>query len=320
MNLGKISTWALAALLALAAGPARAQSGKKVLFVNSYHEGYEWSDGVEKGARLVLEPSGVQLRFHRMDTKRHQDEAFRKQAAEKARAEIDAWKPDLVIVSDDVAAKHVLAAFYRDAAVPFVFCGVNWDASKYGLPYRNATGVLEVALVKELVKSLGDHAKGRRVAILTADSETERIEGPYYRKEVGADLVSETYVKTMAEWKAAFLKAQESADVLLFGNFAGITDWNEQEAAAFALANSKIVSGGMYDFTMPYVMLGLTKVAEEQGTVAAKQALDVLKGASPSAIPIAKNKQAKVLINPKLAAKAGVVFKPELVRVAQVAK
>jgi ABC-type uncharacterized transport system substrate-binding protein len=71
---------------------------------------------------------------------------------------------------------------------------------------------------------------------------------------------------------------------------------------------------------MPYVMLGYTKIAEEQGAFGGKAALDILKGAAPASIPVTANKQAKVFINPRLAASAGIVFKPELVRSAQVAK
>jgi ABC-type uncharacterized transport system substrate-binding protein len=311
---------ACAVLLALAAGPARAQvAGKKVLFVNSYHEGYGWTDGEEKGARGVLEPAGVQVKFLRMDTKRHQDEAFRKQAGAKAKAEIEAYKPDAVILADDPAVQLVLAPYFKDAAIPFVFCGVNWDASKYGLPYKNATGMLEVALVKNLLDSLKGYAKGGRIGFLTVDSETERIEGPYYKKELGLSFAAEKYVKTFAEWKAAFVKMQGEVDILFLGNFAGINDWNEKEAAEFASANSKIISGAAYDFMMPYVMLGYTKVPEEQGTWAARTAVEILKGKPASSIPIASNREAKILINPALAARAGVIFKPDLVRNAQVA-
>jgi len=304
----------------VAASPAHAQlAGKKILFVNSYHEGYEWSDGVEKGAKTVLAPAGATLKFLRMDTKRHQEDAFRKAAGEKAKAEIESFKPDLVILSDDPAVKFLLQPFYKDAAIPFVFCGVNWDAGKYGLPYKNATGMVEVALVKELIGSMKDYAKGARVGFLTVDSETERIEGPYYTKALGLSFTKERYVKTMAEWKEAFTAMQGEVDMLFLGNYAGITDWKEEEAAAFALANSKIVSGSIYDFMAPLAMIGFTKVAEEQGLWAAKTAIDILKGAAPASIPVAANKQAKIVVNPKLAAKAGLVFKPELLRNAVVA-
>ncbi|HTN52863.1 MAG TPA: ABC transporter substrate binding protein [Anaeromyxobacter sp.] len=310
-----------AAFLALAAAPARAQlAGKKVLFVNSYHEGYEWSDGEEKGAKSVLEAAGAQVTFFRMDTKRHQDEAFRKAAGQKAKAQIEALKPDAVILSDDPAVQYLLVPFYKDASLPFVFCGVNWEATKYGLPYKNATGMVEVALVKELLGAMKDYAKGPRVAFLTVDSETERIELPYYKKALGLSFSHEKLVKTFAEWKDAYTKLQGETDAILLGNFAGINDWNEKEAAEFAAAHAKVISGAMYDFMMPYAMLGFVKVAEEQGQWAAKTTIAILKGTAPSAIPVTPNKQAKVLLNPAVAGKAGILFKPELVRSAQVAK
>ena len=315
-------TWltVAAALCAAAALPARADglAGKKVLFVNSYHEGYPWSDGEEHGATAALKGTGVDLKFIRMDTKRHQDEAFRKQAGDKAKAEIEAFKPDLVIVSDDPAVKYVLQAHYKDAKVPFVFCGVNWDASKYGLPYANATGIVEIAPVKELVSNLRALAKGGRVGYLTVDSETERIEGPSYARTLGAPFATELYAKTFAQWKEGFLRMQQDADLVLLGNVAGINDWNEAEAKAFVLANAKVPIGAAYDFMMPYAMLGLTKIEEEQGAWAGQTALEILRGKQPAAIPVAANKQSKIFMNVKLAQAAKIVFRPEIVRTAQV--
>src|SRR5512138_1470281 len=287
----------LALALALSAAPALAQSGKKVLFVNSYHQGYEWSDGIEEGAGKVLRPSGVALEFVRMDTKRHGDEAFKKQAGLDAKAAIEKAKPDLVILSDDNAVKYLLQPFYKDAALPFVFCGVNWDASGYGLPYRNATGMLEVALTTQLADKLKEYAKGKRVGFLTVDTETERAEQKAYREKLKLEFAQERFVKTLADWKAAFKELQGQVDVLLLGNFAGINDWNEADARAFAEANTRIPSGGMYDFMMPYAMLGLTKVAAEQGIWSGKSALAILKGEKPSSIAIAANKEGQIMVN-----------------------
>ena len=52
--------------------------GKKVLFIDSYHEGYGWSDGITKGIETTLDGSGVELNIVRMDTKRNTDDAFKK--------------------------------------------------------------------------------------------------------------------------------------------------------------------------------------------------------------------------------------------------
>jgi hypothetical protein len=310
-----------AALLAVAAQPARAQlAGKKVLFVNSYHEGYEWSDGEERGAKTVLEAAGASVKFHRMDAKRHGDEAFRKEAALKAKADIEAFKPDAVILSDDPAVKYLLVPYFKDAGLPFVFCGVNWEAGKYGLPFKNATGMVEVALVKEMLAKLQEYAKGKRIAYLTIDSETERVELAATKQYAGAAFAHEKLVKTMAEWKDAFLKLQGEADIIILGNNAGAPDWKDADAAAFVLANSKVVTGTINDWMMPYTMLGYTKVPEEQGQWAAAAVIQIVGGKAPNAIPVAPNKQAKIFINPKVASKAGVVFSPDLVKNAIVAK
>jgi ABC-type uncharacterized transport system substrate-binding protein len=317
--MSRLSSLLAVVLLSAAASPAAAQTGKKVLFVNSYHEGYAWSDAEEGGAAAVLGPAGVEMKRLRMDTKRHADEKSIKEAGANVVATIASYKPDVVIVSDDIATK-VMVANYKDVAMPWVFCGVNWDASHYGLPFKNATGMVEVALVEKLLETLKVYGKGTRVGFLTVDSETERTEQQAYAKQLKITFAQQKLVKTMAEWKAAFAKMQGEVDVLLLGNFAGIPDWNEAEASAFAVENSKIPSGAMYDFMMPFAMVGMTKIGEEQGTWAGKTALAILKGKAPSSIPVAANKEAKLFLNVKIASRAGIVFKPELVAAAQVIK
>lgn len=309
-----------AALAALLATPAQAQSAKKVLFVNSYHQGYEWSDGEEQGAAKVLRASGVEVEFFRMDTKRKGDEKSKREAGLAAKALIERTKPAAVILADDNAVKYLLQPYFKNAAVPFVFCGVNWDAAPYGLPYKNTTGMLEVALTTQLIDKLGEYAKGKRVGFLTVDTETERIEQKAYHDQLKIKFAEERFVKTFAEFKAGFQELQGKVDLLLLGNYAGIPDWNEAEAKAFVEANTRIPSGAMYDFMMPFAMLGLTKIAEEQGIWAAKATLQILKGAPPASIPIARNKDGQIMLNVKLAAKGNVVFKPELVRNAVVLK
>lgn len=309
---------ALALLVPLAAAAA-SPDGKKVLFVNSYHQGYPWSDGEEAGARQALQGSGAKLDFYRMDTKRNGDEKFLKDQIQKVKAYVDQTRPDVVIASDDNATKALVANF-KDAPLPWVFCGVNWDASVYGLPFKNATGINEVALTVQLVDALKGYAKGTRVGYLTVDTETERTEARYFKGQLKLVFAQERMVKTFADWKDAFQKMQGEVDLLLLGNVAGINDFNEAAAAAFALEKTRIPSGAMYDFMMPYAMLGMTKIAEEQGIWAGKTALAILKGASPASIPVAANKEAKLYLNVKLASRAGIVFKPELVKNAEILK
>lgn len=305
---------ALAALL-----PGMAHGAGKVLFVNSYHQGYAWSDGEETGARQALAGSGVTLDFFRMDTKRNPDPKFLEEQGRKVKALIDAEKPDVVIASDDNAVR-VMAKYFKNAKLPWVYCGVNWDPANHGLPFKNVTGMTEVGLVAKIMDALKVYGKGTRLGYLTSDNETERTEGRAYAKHLKLKFAEERYVKTFAEWKEQFARMQGEVDVLFLGNNAGINDWNEAEAVAFVLANGKIPTGAMYDWMMPYAMLGMTKVAEEQGIFAGKAAAQILKGTSPASIPPTENRNYDLYLNVKVASRAGVLFRPELLKNAKVIK
>ena len=135
---------------------------KKVLYIDSYHEGYPWSDGMTEAITGLIEGSGVELKIHRMDTKRNGSEAFKKEAALKAKAVIESFTPDVVIATDDNASKYLIAPFYKGKNLPFVFAGVNWDAKPYGFPASNVTGMIEVNAYPDLIALLTPLAKGKK--------------------------------------------------------------------------------------------------------------------------------------------------------------
>jgi ABC-type uncharacterized transport system substrate-binding protein len=299
---------------------AAQHAGQKVLLIDSYHEGYEWSDGIVAGVRSVLKGTGVELKIFRMDTKRNDSEEFKKAASLRAKDAIESDKPDIVIACDDNTSQYIIQPFYKDAALPVVFCGLNWDASGYGYPYKNATGIVEVALIPQLVDNLKTYAKGSRIGFLTSDTETERKEGTWIKKIFKMQFASEEYVKTLAAWKDTFTRMQTETDMLILNSVAGINDWDEAEAATWALAHGRIPSGTTYTWLMPVAMIGLIKVAEEQGEWAAQTALKILAGTSPASIPIVQNKRASVSVNVKLASKAGIVFPSALLKNATVIK
>ena len=78
----------LIVLAMLAPVSAATLAGKKVLFIDSYHQGYAWSDGNTEGIQKVLGGTGAELKIHRMDTKPNGSDEFKTAAAEKAKAVI----------------------------------------------------------------------------------------------------------------------------------------------------------------------------------------------------------------------------------------
>jgi ABC-type uncharacterized transport system substrate-binding protein len=65
-------------------------------------------------------------------------------------------------------------------------------------------------------------------------------------------------------------------------------------------------------------LIGMTKIAEEQGEWSARTALRILNGTRPSDIPIVTNEKGMLYVNLNIAEKLGVIVKPELLKNAQI--
>lgn len=100
---------------------ASAQS--KCLFVSSYHQGYAWSDRVEKGLRNVLKGK-CELRQFNMDTKHRKTEQDKQKAATQAYELIKQWQLDIVITADDNAARYLVQPYLKNTDIPVVLTGV----------------------------------------------------------------------------------------------------------------------------------------------------------------------------------------------------
>lgn len=290
----------------------------KCLYISSYHKGYEWSDGIERG--LLSELNGnCEFKQFDMDTKRNDSEEFKKQSALQAKELIESFKPDVVILSDDNAVKYLLVPYYKDSPIPFVFCGVNWSAEKYGLPFKNVTGMIEVALINaqiNVAKSILPEMK--KVFYLDSDNETGKSNITYYKKyfeDKGYAFTSQL-VKTFDEWKSAFLTGQEY-DVVVLTNNSGIKEWNNDEAKKFAIEKSKKYSMTENDWMMPYTLIGMTKVPEEQGMWSGKTAINILKGANPGNIKFVENHKSNVFINKTLQQKLKITLPKSVLSVAK---
>jgi ABC-type uncharacterized transport system substrate-binding protein len=299
------------------AAPAR-HVGKRVLHIDSYHQGYEWSDDIRQGIDSVLTDTGVTWKSVSMDSKRRGDEPQKQAAAAAVRAEIDRYRPDLIIASDDNASKYVIAPWFKDAKIPVVFCGVNWDGTKYGYPYRNATGMLEVEFGQELVTHLRRYAKGDRFGFLAADNESDRSDGRNYVERFARPDARFAYVSTFTQFQAKFLELQKEVDYLYILNNAGIAGWDPDQAEAFMLQNTRVPTGTHNVWMARYTLITLGKYGQEQGQWAATTALKILDGAPPAQIPIVMNQRARLIVNLRIADKLGVVFKSAILKTAEI--
>ncbi|MDM8568909.1 ABC transporter substrate binding protein [Thiotrichales bacterium HSG1] len=290
----------------------------KVLFINSYHNGYAWSDEVQRGIETVLaNKKSILLKTIEMDTKRNTSEEFKLRSALKVKQYIKEFKPDVVIAADDNASKYVVEPYYKDADLPFVFCGVNWDASVYGYPYSNVTGMIEVSLIESVIRQLQTNAKGSRIGFIGGDVLTPYKELKYHKKLFNISYDKIYLVKTFKEWQEKYLRLQQEVDMIIFYNYAGISDWESEQVQDFILKNTKVPTGSSLRFMAPLVAITIAISSEEQGRWSAQTALKILAGFKPSKIPIVQNKEGKPIFNMKLINKLGLRIPLSLLKMAE---
>lgn len=274
------------------------KDAKKCLYVSSYHQGYAWSDEIEKSIRETL-GGHCELQQIDMDTKRKKSLQHISTVTDSIRETIKEWQPDVVITSDDNAAKHLIAKHYRDDDVPFVFCGVNWTVDEYDFPYSNVTGIVEVAPVNTMLQQAFTISEGgRRALYIGADTLSEKKN--YDRihdvaKELNINIVA-MFPSRFQHWQTA-MKVSERYDFVVMGSNAGIDEWDDEQAHRTALDLSKRPSVTNHKWMMPYTTFGFTKLPKEQGQWAANVAIQILNGSTPSDVPLASNRKWDLWLN-----------------------
>ena len=220
----------------------------------------------------------------------------------------------MVVACDDNASKYLLAPYYKNHSLPFVFCGLNWDASIYGFPVSNITGMVEIEPVLETIEILKSYAKGERVGYIGVNTLSTQKILKHYQEKLGIVFADGALVDTFSQWQQAYLMSQASVDLLIWLNPIGIKDWKEEEALSFIDEHTKIPTGAISDGVMRYALIGRVKIAEEQGWWAGKTALRILDGTSPADIPIVTNQNSRLYVNMELAKRMGIKFPVALLK------
>ena len=289
--------------------PGCAPPTKRIFYVNSYHEGYPPSDEVFAAIRHVLDPAeSIQLESFFLDSKRNPSPETIKQNVELALEQIEHFKPDLIIASDDDAVKYLVVPHFKGREIPVVFCGVNWSAKQYGLPAQNVTGMLEILPLRENLAQIKKfNPEAVKMLILSENSTSEQNNKVLLDTLFCSAGFEPEYhmVNEFSEWKTAFVAANLNYDLIYLPTNGSIKNWDKAEAIEIVSQNIKVPVITCDDFMMPYCVFGMTKVASEQGQWAAKTALEVLNGKPIGEIRLSRNSQSKVFLNKELAEKIG---------------
>ena len=188
-------------------------AGKRVYYVASYHQGYPWSDTILKTIQNIFADKGIIFEHFEMDGKRNPSVEHNEYVALQAKASIEQFQPDLLMVSDDNAAKYLVEPYFN-GNLPVVFCGVNRDVSAYHFNTKTITGMIEVELLDRIVHNLKEYARGNRLGFIGMDGYTEHQFPDYARSLFNIELDKTYFVKNFEEWKSEFIKAQQEVDML----------------------------------------------------------------------------------------------------------
>lgn len=153
----------------------------RILFINSYHRGYSWSDGIEDALRERLNASGrkIELSVEYLDSRRFVYGAQIEPLAQSMAAKYSNYRPDLIVVSDnaafDFAIQHRARLF---PGQPIVFYGYNNFRPDVLKGIANITGVNEeIAIGDAVAMALKVHPKTRTLAFVvsTGEASSKRI-------------------------------------------------------------------------------------------------------------------------------------------------
>jgi hypothetical protein len=313
--------WVCFVVLALLSGEpvvADSQPAGSILIISSYHKGFDWSDGIIRGIYSRFRISNVTTNTYYMNAWGNQSEQVLDNAVHHIESLVKNLNPDLIIATDDEAVKHVVSRLSQNTSTPFIFAGANGAVSNYEFSSKNVTGIVETSFINSLVGLLSDYSTGNRIGFLALDTLSARENLKSYRIKLDRDFDKWYFVNNLVEWKQRFNELQENVDMVILENPDGLGGWSVERFNSFVEQESTIPVGSTYIELAPLSLVTIGRVPEEQGWWAADTALKILNGAEPENIPFAESKEGKLTVNLRAAEKLGIVFKPELLEIAEI--
>ncbi|MGM0451944.1 MAG: PAS domain S-box protein [Thermodesulfobacteriota bacterium] len=150
----------------------------RIVYFNSYHQGYKWSDDLRKGIRDSFETADfdrpISFFVEYMDTKRVAGEAYMTQLYRTYKEKYSDIDVDLILSSDDNAFDF-LQKYRADlfGATPYIFCGVNYLAPDRLENTRNIAGVNETAGIRETLSLIFElHPATEKILVINDGTKT----------------------------------------------------------------------------------------------------------------------------------------------------
>lgn len=279
--------------------PASAQDEpkKNVLFINSYHNGYEWSDTILDGARDAFRQSkkNVYLQIEYMDSKRFYANEINDVLYNYYKFKFRDTKFDLVIASDNHAFDFII--MHGEAlfpGVPIVFCGVN-DVDPKDIPMRDRmTGILEnFDVVDNINMAMRFHPGKTRLVVIgdksltgTAIANQVRAQLPSLSQKLPVEFLDDFTLDELI----ARVRAASHDSIFFFIPFykdVGKEVYSAQDLLRIVWEKTHVPLYGAWDFLLGSGLVGGKMISgSAHGRAAAEMGLRILNGESPADIPV----------------------------------
>ncbi|MFW5735194.1 MAG: ABC transporter substrate binding protein, partial [Oceanidesulfovibrio sp.] len=267
-----------------------------VLLLNSYHNGYSWSDNILNGVREALRDEQVYVDLHieYLDGKRAATPLVHERYRELLRAKYADQNFEVVVATDNLALR--LAFAWRQElfpGVPIVFAGVN-DLESKAIMGENATGVLEnVDIAETLRLAKRFHPWAKRVVVVGDTS----ITGLAIRNQVMnaakelKDILSFEYVTTatLEPILQGIKNLPEDAILYLIPSYYKVegTLYDAGEVSEIVSQSTERPVYSNWEFLLGHGSVGGRLISgRRQGYEAGKYTAELLRGTPISSLPV----------------------------------
>lgn len=344
--------WALVFGLGWSVAAEAGAEKVRLLHVDSYHREYAGSvAAIDEGVDVALlklgyldnaeqvkelkatdavESSKAVIKRLWMDSKRKDTKPQLMKSTVEITAQIKAFQPTLLLLSDDAATEYIGNQFL-DTEIPIVFYGVKNTPVKYGLvdsaerPGHNVTGVYAIGFYKDCLQLLKRIVPSvKTFAILSDNGVTGRshlkaMEDVARQQDSPLRHVETVTTKSFEEWQQKALELQGKVDALYLAAMNELEDAqgreiSREEALRWYLTHIRIpeVSHGE-----SYVKQGLLCSADfaraNQGYDAVVMAHEILtKGIKPGDYPAHPARRGPLVANRQRARMLGITLTPEM--------
>lgn len=289
---------------------------KMVFYLNSYHNGYMWSDRILEGIQDQLSTSTypIELQIEYLDSKKYHYSVMSEKLFQLFKSKYTHVRFDVVIVSDNNALTFMLEYGERlFPGVPVVFCGINArDAPD--LDAREYTGVLEnVDIVSTLEVALSFHPNKQNVVVVGDESATgvairKQIEQamPHFQRRLQVEYWDNFELHTILERLTRLEKDTIVFFVPFYQNIAG-SYYSTEELLQLVTRQTDAPIYSNWEFMLGFGVVGGKIISGYQhGQDVARLAIRVLDGEKPTSIPVEKRAHETYMFDYKVMKKQGI--------------